>query len=87
MFRLWLLLRKDNHTIKDMVYEDVSGLNRTKKIFNGIEKACGAWDLAVPIWLEANIKEFKSRSHCRFTQDNFVEIIDFDYMEIKVIEE
>lgn len=87
MFRLWILLRKDNRTLKDMVYEDGGELNRTRKIFDGIEKACSSWDLSVPIWLTANINDFKSRAQCRFSQDNFIETVDFDYMEIKVIEE
>ena len=48
---------------------------------------CMTFDLAEPIWLESNIKEFQRRDKTRFTQDNFIETIDFDYLEIHVIEE
>jgi len=87
MFRLWLKIRKNNHTVKDMVYESSEDTNRTKKIYKGIEEACRAWDIAQPVWLDATIRDFKTRAHCRFTQANFVETIDFDYLEIQVIEE
>ena len=44
-------------------------------------------DLGKPIWLDANVKEFQRRSKTRFGKDNFVEEIDFDYMEMQVLEE
>ena len=46
-----------------------------------------AFDLAEPIWLESNIEEFRRLSRTRFHQDSFIETLDFDYMEIRVIEE
>ena len=44
-------------------------------------------DLQQPIWLDKNINEFKRVDKTRFEQDNFIEQIDFDYLEIEVIEE
>ena len=87
MFRLWGKLFKDTHMIKDFVVEDNSDLNRTKKIFNAIDKLCLEFDLSTPIWLESNINTFKKISKTRFTSDNFVEPIEFDYFEIHIIEE
>ena len=77
-----------NHLLKDIVIcnEDPS-MNRTGKIFKGLEEICVAFDLSVPIWLESTIADFKRHSKCRFTQDNFMEQIDFDFLEIHVIEE
>jgi len=34
-----------------------------------------------------NIADFKRHNKTRFTQDSFVESIDFDYLEIQIIEE
>lgn len=34
-----------------------------------------------------NIADFKRHYKTRFTQDSFVESIDFDYLEIQIIEE
>ena len=89
MFRLWCkLFDSSNHMIKDMVaVNDDPKLNRTKKIFDGIKEACYEFDLSKPIWLDSNISEFQRHSKTRFSQDNFIDAIDFDYLEIQVLEE
>lgn len=89
MFRLWCkLFDSSNHMIKDMVaVNDDPKLNRTKKIFDGIKEACYEFDLSEPVWLDSNIADFKRHSKVRFTSDNFIDDIDFSYMEVQVIEE
>jgi hypothetical protein len=88
MFRLWAKIFKDNRLIKDMVVcNDSEDLRRTQKIFMAIDEICYAYDLAKPIWLDSTIKDFKKYDKTRFTKDNFIEPIDFDYLEIHVIEE
>ena len=74
--------------VKNMTIENSdSSLNRTKKIFNSIDEICYAYDLSKPIWLDKNIREFKKNSRTRFTKDNFVDEIEFDSLDIEVIEE
>ena len=46
-----------------------------------------SFDLSVPIWLDKTVEEFKRHDKAKFYQDNFIEHIDFDFMEIQVIEE
>jgi len=88
MFRLWVKEFQDLHLLRDTVIEDARvDINRTTKILDGLEKACVEFDLQVPIWLEVNIQDFKRTGKARFTQDSFIEHIDFDYLEIHVIEE
>ena len=60
---------------------------RTHKVFRALDEICDAWNLAKPIWLDTNISEFKRRSKTRFTQDNFIESLEFDYLEIQITEE
>ena len=87
MFRLWAKIFKDNHMLKDMVVCDESDDTRTHKVFHALDEVCYAFDLGKPIWLNKTIEEFKRHAEARFYQDNFVEEIDFDYLEIHVIEE
>jgi hypothetical protein len=87
MFRLWGRIFKENHMLKDLVVCDDSHETRTHKIFNAIEKICYEFDLGKPIWLDSNIKEFKRHNKTRFTKDSFIEDIDFDYLEIQIIED
>lgn len=87
MFRLWGKILKDNHMLRDTVIEDGTPDSRTHKIFSALEEICYQFDLGKPIWLDANIAEFKRHKKTRFFQDNFMESIEFDCLEIQVIEE
>ena len=87
MFRLWAKEFENNHMIKDLVIEDSSDDTRTHKVFRALDEICDQFDLGKPIWLDATVQDFKCHDKARFTQDNFIETIDFDYLEIHVIEE
>lgn len=53
MFRIWGKIFKDNHLVRDMVYENGdTDINRTKKVFAGIHAFAEAFDLQQPIWLD-----------------------------------
>lgn len=87
MFRLWGKVWKENRMVCDTVFQEESDDTRTHKIFRGLEEICREFDLGKPIWLDATIKDFKRHSKARFYQDSFIEEIDFDYLEIQVLEE
>ncbi len=87
MFRLWAKEWKEGHLVKDAVIEDASDETRTHKVFRGLEEACREFDLAKPIWLDKTVRDFQRHARCRFNQDAFMESIDFDYLEIQIIEE
>ena len=84
--RIWFKMIQDNHLLKDYTFVDESEDTRTHKIFRGLEQACLQFDLGKPIWLDATVAEFKRHARARFTKDCFVEEIDFDCLEIHVIE-
>lgn len=87
MFRLMGTIYKNNHILKTTVICDDTDVNRTKKVFHALDTLCYEFDLEKPLWLDANIKDFQKHSKTRFSQDNFIEIIPFDFFEIHVIEE
>lgn len=88
MFRMWCKIFADNHLVKDItIINSDPAKSRTKKVFDAITEACTSFDLAEPIWLDKTVNEFKRHDKARFYQDNFIEQIDFDYLEIHVIEE
>lgn len=87
MFRLWGKIWKDNHLLQDTVFEEESEDTRTHKIFRGLDEICRELDLGRPIWLEHNIAEFQRHSKTKFYQDSFIEEIEFDCLEIQVIQE
>ena len=87
MFRLWAKEFKDNRMLRDTVICDDSDDTRTHKIFNALDQICYEFDLSKPIWLDNTIAEFQLHAKTRIYQDNFVDSIEFDYLEIHVIEE
>ena len=88
MFRMWMKIFKENRLLQDTVITlDDPDMSRTAKVFQAVADASLIFDLSQPIWLDTNIHEFKRHNKTRFTQDNFVEEIPFDFLEIHVIEE
>lgn len=88
MFRMWAKIIKDTRIEKDTVISisDYS-LSRTAMVFQALEDICYQFDLEKPMWLDSTVKDFQKHSKTRFTQDNFIERIEFDFLEVQVIEE
>ncbi len=85
--RIWGKIIRDNHLLRDTVVLLEGTERRTVKVFEGLRLICMEFDLAVPTWLDVNVKEFQRIAKTRFRQDSFIEQIPFDYLEIQVIEE
>ncbi len=85
--RIWGKIFKDNRMLRDMVVTNDTDDTRTHKVFQALDEMCYAFDLSKPIWLDSTVSEFKKHSKCRFGTDNFIDSIDFDYLEFHVIEE
>ena len=84
--RIWFKIFKENRLQRDLVVENNTEDTRTHKIMNALEKCCYELDLSTPIWLDSTIKEFQRLGKTRFRADAFIEEVDFDYLEIHVIE-
>ena len=85
--RIWFKIIKDTRIIHSQTIENHKNDTGTHKIFEALEEACVHLDLGKPIWLDSNVAEFQKHSKTRFRKDNFVEEIDFDYLEMEVLEE
>ena len=85
--RLWAKIFQDNHMLRDMTVCDNTEDTRTHKIFHALDEICSEFDLGNPIWLDSNVQEFQRHAKVRFYRDSFIEQIDFDYLELQVIEE
>lgn len=88
MFRVWGKIMFENRLLKDtVVCINDPALSRTKKVYKALEEMCYEFDLAKPVWLKKNQEDFILHARTRFTADNFVEAIEFDYLDFQVIEE
>lgn len=70
-----------------VVCNDSKDMSRTHMIFAAMDDICYEYDLSKPIWLASTIEDFKKHDKTRFNQDNFIDAIEFDYLEIQVIQE
>lgn len=73
--------------LRDTCIADGSQDTRTHKVFRALDEVCYEFDVARPIWLDKSISDFRRFGKVRFSQDNFIDTIPFDYLEIQVIEE
>ena len=87
MFRLWGKMWHDNHLLRDMTFESDEKDTRTHLVFKGLDEICVNMDLQHPIWLDNNVKEFQKNGKTKFRKDSFTEDIEFDFLEIEIIEE
>lgn len=88
MFRMWGKIWKNNKMVRDtVILVNDESMSRTEKVFRSLEDICYEFDLGKPIWLDATVEEFRRHDRARFSKDHFIEQIDFDYLEIQVIEE
>lgn len=87
MFRLWAKIYKDNHILRQVEIKNEKVDTRTHKVFGALEEVVAQFDLTPPIWLDKTVNDFKQFSKARFDQDCFINEIDFDYLEIEILEE
>lgn len=88
MFRMSGTIYKDGRILRDCISrQEDDTLSRTDRVLTALKEICEYMDLAVPIWLSANIREFQRKSAATFRADSFMEPIGFDYLRIEVIEE
>ena len=87
MFRLSGKCVRHTKIVSSAVISDESTeKSRTEKVLGAVRELATEFDLPSPLWLEKNIRDFKRRARTRFTADNFLEALPFDYLEIEVLE-
>jgi hypothetical protein len=88
MFRLWGKIYKKNRIINDIVIANAnSHLSMTTKVEDALEEMCLFFDIQKPLWFDNNHRHFKEFGQTSFSDDHFIESIDFDYFEIEIIED
>lgn len=87
MFRIWGKIFNEGRMTRDtVIIKEDPAATRTRKILDSLQEICYEFDLGHPVWLDSTIREFQLHDKVRFTSDNFIEEISFDYLEIQVIE-
>lgn len=88
MLRVWGIIRKNNKILKDMV-ADYAGddIREIDMLHHCIQRICYDFDLQRPMWLPKNQREYEDYRRILLTQDNFIEPIDFDVLELEILDD
>jgi len=84
---MWGKIIRSGRIERDFTAVDDRMVNRTKKVFGCLEQICREFDLDMPQWMNGNIAEFGAMGKTRFAPNSFMDSVDFDFLEIQVVEE
>lgn len=88
MLRVWGIIRKNNKILQDMVAEYLDDdISEIDMLHDCIQKICYEFDLQRPMWLPKNQREYEDYRRIVLTQDNFIESIDFDALELEILDD
>jgi len=87
MYRLWGKIIKKNAIIESYVsIIDNPNIDDAEKLKLALSDICLHFDIQMPIWFQDNQIDILKYSKTNFKQDHFMESINYDYLEIDIIE-
>ena len=85
MLKLWGKLIKNHKIIRDVVLETALTDDSAQTVRAALNDFAPALDIARPIWLPKNEADLTRFIVSRFYPDQFMESVDFDWLEIEII--
>jgi hypothetical protein len=83
--KIWAITRKNNKIVLDQIFENSE--EHFEAITELINIACDEFDIGKPLMLSKNDDELLSFRRTVFYPADFIEPINFDTLEIEIIEE
>ena len=87
MIKLWGKIIKNNKITMDNVVVIDEAIEYEQELKKCMTELCYNFDIQKPYWLRKNLLEYNKIKKTAFTQDNFIEEINFEKFEIEVLEE
>lgn len=87
MYRLWAKIIKKGRIIESIDINNDKEISLDQKRKECFEEICYKLDLSIPLWLDKHSKEFKDFKRVTFLPDDFIDDIDFDKLEIDLIDD
>lgn len=83
MLKICGTLIKNNKIIRDIIVtSDIEG-NYQDNLKACIFEICNKFDISKPYWLPVNLDEYNKKSKTKFTNNNFIDEINFDKLIIQ----
>lgn len=87
MIKLWAKIKSNNKIIMEKLIEIDDSDNEEDQLFDSINTVCYEFDIERPMWLPKNQREYENFRRIILTQDNFIDEINFDLLEIELIDD
>lgn len=85
MLKLWGKLIKHHKIVRDAVLDMTLITDSAQTVRAALDDFAPALDIARPIWLPKNETDLTKFIVTRFYPDQFMESVDFDWLEIEII--
>lgn len=85
MLKLWGKLIKHHKIVRDVVLDMTLITDSAQTVRAALDDFAPALDIARPIWLPKNETDLTKFIITRFYPDQFMENVDFDWLEIEII--
>ena len=85
MLKLWGKLIKHHKIVRDVVLDMALITDSAQTVRAALDDFAPALDIARPIWLPKNETDLTKFIITRFYPDQFMENVDFDWLEIEII--
>ena len=87
MYKLWAKKIKSNKIVNSIVVKNKEDISFDKKRDKVFKEICVRMDVSVPIWLRKHDLEFSQFKYVTFFPQDFVDEVDFDKLEIELIDD
>ena len=87
MYKLWAKKIKSNKIIDSIVVKNKEDISLEQKRDKCLKEICKKLDISVPVWLKKHDFEFSQFKYVIFYSHDFIDEIDFDKLEIELIDD
>lgn len=87
MYKLWAKKIKSSKIINSVVVKNKEDISLEEKRDKCLKEICKKLDLSVPVWLKKHDLEFYQFKYVIFYPQDFIDEIDFDKLEIELIDD
>lgn len=84
MLRIWFKVLKDEHIVKQLVYEREERFTYAH-FFDYLSEACTELDIPTPVLLKPHLFNYAKFNHVNFVARDFLEEIEFDKLVLENI--
>ncbi len=87
MYKLWARKISRNKIINSITVKNKDNISNIDKRDKCLKEICQKLDISVPVWLKKHETEFSQFKSVTFYPQDFVDEVDFDKLEVELIDD